>query len=115
MLALSLMGAKPAKRPPLLPDAAIITEGYAVCPGELVTVREYNLFGSDQFIEARTFSIDRDGKLVIILYMRFPDVDAEAAFSQIIVVPEGEYPREITFDELVATYPNLCDLVKPRA
>lgn len=115
VLTLFLIGATPAKVPPLLPDAAIVSEGYAFCPGDVITIREYNLFGSKEFAEARTFSIERDGQLVVVVYMRFPDVDKQAKATQIIVIPEGESPREMTFDELVATYPSPCSLIKPRA
>lgn len=115
LLALALMGAQPAKYPPLLPEAAIVEVGSIACPGEFITVRGYNLFGSDKWIEARTFSVYRDGKLVVILYMEFPPVDEDAPLSKIVVIPEDEYPKELTFDELVAQYPTACSLLKPRA
>jgi hypothetical protein len=115
LLALTSLAAKPSKAPPSLPEGAIVDTGYVACQGEFITIQLYNLYGSDQWIEAKTFSIERDGKLVVILYFEYPHVDATVNVSRIILIREGEQPLEVTHDELVATYPNACLLLKPRA
>ena len=114
-LALTVVAAKPSGYPPPLPDSAIISEAYISCPGDIITVRAYNLYGSDAWAEARTFSVERDGQQKVVLYFAYPQVDAPAEASKIILIPEGEAPREVTFDELVSGYPSPCQLVKPQA
>jgi len=110
------MGAVPSsRRPPVLPETAIIAEAYVLCPGDVIVRREYNLFGSPQWMEALTYSVERDGKQVVLVYIEYPEGDENAKASRILVIPEDEEPMEMTMAELQGAYPHPCMLVKPRA
>ena len=101
-------------RLPDLSAATVIEESYIVCLGDIIIFRSYNLFGSEQWREAVTLSVERDGKQVILVYIEFPKVDADARASRIVVIPEDESPMEMTMDELQETYSHPCQLLKLR-
>lgn len=98
------------------PADALTFERTFFCPGSVILMREYNLFGDPQWIEARTFSVVRgEKKEHMLLYFQYEHSDGDGKADRVYVAIEGQAVVLLSYQELLATYPNLCDVVKPQA